>query len=112
MDHEPGEPLPERTVSPPDQLPVALDRIRELEEALCDSEQELKAAKEIIEEQDWRIEELKLELEGADMMLEDGAEARRKLERHLAEAEDAQAEGRPICSLDEMDAGQIADAVQ
>lgn len=114
MKVEPDEPtpLPERTLSPPDQLPVALDRIRELEEALCDSEQELKAANEIIEELDWKIEELKLELEGADMMLNEGEEARRKLERRLDEAEDAQAAGTPICSLDELDAGQIIDAVQ
>lgn len=95
-----------------DRLTVAQERIRELEAALCDCKQELAAASEIIEEQDWRNEEMKLELEGADMMLEDAAEARRKLEWRMAEAEQAQAAGTPICSLDELDACQITDAVQ
>ena len=51
---------------------------------LCECEQELEAASAIIEQQDGEIEELKLQLEGADMMLEEGAEARRKLEHRLA----------------------------
>ncbi len=114
MNIEPDQPklLPGPSACPEDQLTVALGRIRELEGGLCDCEQELTAANEIIEEQDWRIEELKLELEGADMMLEEGAEARRKLERRWAEAEEAEAAGTPICSLDELDACQIIDAVQ
>jgi hypothetical protein len=106
------EPLPGPSACPEDRLTVAQQRICELEEALCYSEQELTAANEIIEEQDWKIEELKVQLEGADMMLNEGEEARRKLERRLDEAEEAQAAGTPICSLDELDAGQITDAVQ
>lgn len=112
MNNEPDQPLPERPACPEGNLAAAHQRICELEHALCDCEQELTAANEIIEAQDWRIEELKLELEGAGMMLDEGEEARRKLERRLDEAEDAQAEGTPICSLDELDAGQIIDAVQ
>jgi hypothetical protein len=114
MTVEPDQPapLPERPACPEGNLAAAQQRICELEHALCDCEQELAAANEIIEEQDWRIEELKLELEGAGMMLNEKEEARQELELRLDEAEDAQAEGTPICSLDELDAGQIIDAVQ
>lgn len=105
-------PLPASSAWPESNLASAQDRIRQLEDKLCEAEQELKAATEIIEEQDWKIEELKVQLDGADMWLEEGAEARRKLERRLAEAEQAQAAGTPICSLDELDACQIIDDVQ
>ena len=112
MNNEQDQPLPDLAACPEGDLAAARQRICELEAALCDCGQELTAANEIIEEQDWRIEELKLELEGAGMMLNEKEEARRKLERRLDEAEDAQATGTPICSLDERDAGQIIDAVQ
>ncbi len=114
MNAEPDYPPPPPGPSawPEGNLAAAQERIRELEDALCDCEQELIAANEIIEEQDWKIEELKVQLDGADMMLEDAAEARRKLERRLAEAEQAQAAGTPICSLDELDTCQIIDDVQ
>lgn len=114
MNVEPDQPtpLPGPSACPEGNLAAAQDRIRQLEDKLCEAEQELKAANEIIEEQDWKIEELKVQLDGADMLLEDAAEARRKLERRLAEAEQAQAAGTPICSLDELDACQVVEDVQ
>jgi len=113
MNVEPDQPAPPAGPSAcPEGNLAAEDRIRQLEDKLCEAEQELKAATEIIEEQDWKIEELKLELEGAGLWLEEGAEARRKLERRLAEAEQAQAAGTPICSLDELDACPVVEDVQ
>jgi chromosome segregation ATPase len=109
MNVEPDQPtqLHGPSASSEGNLAVAQERIRELEDALCDCEQELTAANEIIDEQDWKIEELKVQLDGADFMLEDAAEARRKLERCLAAAEQGQA-----AAMDDLNACQIIDFVQ
>lgn len=70
-------------------LAAAQRRIAELDAALAECRQELRAASAIIQEQDFRIEELKAQLEGADRLLDEGAEFRKTLERRLAEAEAA-----------------------
>jgi hypothetical protein len=80
---------PDQPVCPESDLACAQDRIRRLEAQLCEAEQELRAASAIIQEQDFRIEELKAQLEGADRMLDEGAEVRKSLECRLAEPEAA-----------------------
>ncbi len=73
-------------------LAAAQDRIRQLEDQLGEAEQELKAASEIIDEQDFNIECLRLQLEAADLMLDEAAEARRRLEKRIADLEDAKSD--------------------
>jgi hypothetical protein len=73
---------------PEGDLAAAHARIRHLEEKLCEAEQELKAADEIIGEQDFNIECLRVQLETADLMLDEAAAARRRLERRIADLED------------------------
>jgi TolA-binding protein len=80
---------PDRPGCPEDSPTAAQARIQQLEDQLCEAEQELKAASDISDEQDFKIECLRLQLETADMMLDEGAEARRKLERRIAELEEA-----------------------
>lgn len=72
-----------------DNLVAAQDRIRHLEDQLCEAEQELEAAEDIISEQDINIECLRLQLEAADLTMDEAAVARRKLERRIAELEEA-----------------------
>ena len=79
-------------MKPDDDLAAAHQRIEELEDKCCEAEQELKAASEIIEEQGFNIECLRLQLETADTMLDEGAEARRRLERRIDELEDVLAD--------------------
>jgi uncharacterized coiled-coil protein SlyX len=92
MNTEPGGPE-----CPEDDLAAAQARIRQLEDRLCEAEQELKAANDIIDEQDFNIECLRLQLEAADLMLDEAAAARRKLERQIADLEDAEPD--EPCSL-------------
>ncbi len=87
MNAKPDE--PER---PEADLAAAQGRIRQLEDQLCEAEQELKAASEIIDEQDFNIECLRLQLEAADLAIDEAAEARRRLERRIADLEDAEAD--------------------
>lgn len=82
MKTEPAQPE-----SPKGDLAAAQVRIRQLEDELCEARQELQAASSIIEEQDFNIECLRLQLEAADLMLDEAAEARRKLERRIADLE-------------------------
>lgn len=74
-------------------LAAAQARIHQLEGQLDEAEQELKAASEIIEKQDTRINDLTL-------LMDLEAATRRHLERRLAELEDAKAnelaEHRPL----------------
>jgi len=70
-------------------LAAAQERIRQLEEQLCEAEQELAASSEIIDEQGIAIECLRLQLEVADLTIDEATEARRKLERRIADLEDA-----------------------
>jgi hypothetical protein len=83
---------PDQPGCPEGDLSAAQDRIRLLEERLCEAEQELKAASEIIGEQDFNIECLRLQLEAADLMLDEAVEARRKLERRIADLDDEHAD--------------------
>lgn len=80
---------------PEGDLTAAQGRIRELEEQLCEADQELKAASEIIDEQDFNIECLRLQLATADLMLDEAAAARRKLERRIADLEDSEQDDDP-----------------
>ena len=73
---------------PKPDLAAAQARIRQLEDRLCEAEQELKAANAIIDEQDFNIECLRLQLETADLMLDEAAAVRRNLERRIADLED------------------------
>jgi uncharacterized coiled-coil protein SlyX len=86
----------DRPECPGGDLAAAQGRIRQLEDRLCEAEQELKAASEIIEEQDFNIECLRLQLEAADLMLDEAAEARRKLERRIADLEGEDADPCPV----------------
>ena len=83
---------PIRPGRPKADLAAAQDRIRQLEDKLCEAEQELKAASEIIDEQDFNIECLRLQLEAADLAIDEAAEARRRLERRIADLEDAESD--------------------
>lgn len=71
----------------PDQ-DAAKDRIRQLEEKLCEAEQELEAATEIINEQEINIECLRIQLEASDLTIDEAAATRRKLEQRIADLED------------------------
>lgn len=73
---------------PEDDLAAAQARIRQLEEQLCETEQELKAASDIIAEQEVTIECQRLQLETTDQMLDEASEACRRLERRIADLED------------------------
>jgi hypothetical protein len=75
---------------------AAQARIRQLEDQLCEAQRELKAASEIIEEQDFDIECLRLQLQAADLMLDEAAEARRLLERRIADLEDEHDDPCPV----------------
>lgn len=68
-------------------LAAAQDRIRQLEDQLCEAEQELKAASDIIDEQEINIECLRLQLEAADLVIDEAVETRRRLERRIADLE-------------------------
>ena len=73
-------------------LAAAQDRIRQLEGKLCEAEQELKAASNIINEQEVEVECLRIQLEAADLMLDEAAAARRRLEKRIADLEDAKSD--------------------
>ncbi len=72
-----------------DDLDTAQARIRQLEDELAEAEQELKAADDIICEQEITIECQRVQLEAADLTIDEAAAARRKLERRIADLEDA-----------------------
>ena len=82
--------------SPEDDLTTAQARIRQLEDRLCEAEQELKAAGAILAEQDFNIECLRLQLETADQMLDEASEACRRLERRIADLEDEDDDPCPV----------------
>jgi len=77
-------------------LAAAQARIHRLEDQLADAEQELKAASDIIAEQEVTIECQRLQLEAADLSLDEAAEARRKLERRIADLEDEHDDPCPV----------------
>ena len=83
---------PDRPECPKDHLAAAQARTRQLEEQLCEAEQELEAASDIINEQDIKIECLRIQLEAADLTIDEAAAARRKLEQRIADLEDALAD--------------------
>jgi uncharacterized coiled-coil protein SlyX len=87
---------PDRPVCPEADLAAAQARIRQLEDRLCEAQQELKAASDIIDEQEMNIECLRLQLEAADLMIDEAAEAHRRLERRLADLEDEDADPCPV----------------
>lgn len=70
-------------------------RVRQLEAELLGCEDELLA-------KDARIEELRTQLEQADMLLDECAEARRKLQKRVDELED---EFLPPCAVSEPSPG-------
>jgi uncharacterized coiled-coil protein SlyX len=72
-----------------DDLDAAQARIRQLEDELAEAEQELKAADDIIAQQEVTIECQRVQLEAADLTIDEAAGARRKLERRIADLEDA-----------------------
>jgi uncharacterized coiled-coil protein SlyX len=74
--------------NPEPDLTTAQDRIRQLEEKLCEAEQELEAATDIIDEQEVEIECLRIQLEAAGLTIDEGAATRRKLEQRIADLED------------------------
>lgn len=84
MNHEPESPG-----CLDDDPATAHARIRQLEDELADAEQELKAASDIIAEQEVTIECQRLQLEAADLTVDEAAATRRKLERRIADLEDA-----------------------
>ena len=77
-------------------LAAAQARIRQLEDQLCEAERELKAANDIIDVQDFNIECLRLQLETADLMLDEATAARRKLERRIADLVDEHDDPCPV----------------
>jgi uncharacterized coiled-coil protein SlyX len=81
---------------PEPDLAAAQARIRQLEEQLCEAEQELKAASDIIAEQEGTIECLRLQLETTDQMLDEASEACRRLERRIADLEDEDDDPCPV----------------
>lgn len=80
---------PEDPGCPASDLAAAQARIRQLEDELADAEQELRAASDIIAEQEVTIECQRLQLEAADLTVDEAAATRRKLERRVADLEDA-----------------------
>jgi hypothetical protein len=80
---------PENPGSPAGDLAAAQARILQLEDELADAEQELKAADDIICEQESTIECQRVQLEAADLTIDEAAATRRKLERRVADLEDA-----------------------
>jgi septal ring factor EnvC (AmiA/AmiB activator) len=87
---------PNRPGCPEADLAAAQARIRQLEEQLCEAEQELAAASDIIDEQGVAIECLRLQLEAAELTIDEAAEARRRLERRVADLEDENADPCPV----------------
>ena len=69
-------------------LAGAQDRIRQLEEKLCEAEQELQAAADIIDEKEITIECLRIQLEDACLTIDEATAIRRKLEQRIADLED------------------------
>lgn len=86
----------DRPECPGGELAAAQGRIRELEGRLCEAEQELEAATDIINEQEIDIECLRLQLEAADLTIDEAAEARQRLERRIADLEDEDADPCPV----------------
>lgn len=81
--------------SEPD-LTTAQARIRQLEEQLCEAEQELDEANSIINDQEIQIECLRIQLEEADLKIDEAAAVRRKLEQRIADLEDEDADPCPV----------------
>lgn len=69
-------------------LAEAHARIHRLEDQLAEAEQELQAADDIICEQEFTIECQRVQLESADLTIDEAAATRRKLEQRLADLED------------------------
>lgn len=84
MNHEPESPG-----CLDDDLDAAQARIRRLEDQLAETEQELKAASDIIADLEIQVECLRIQLEAADLTIDEAAATRRKLERRVADLEDA-----------------------
>jgi hypothetical protein len=80
---------PEHPDYPAGDLVAAQARIRQLEDELAEAEQELKAADDIICEQEVTIECQRVQLEFADLTIDEAAATRRRLERQVADLEDA-----------------------
>lgn len=70
-------------------LAAAQARIRQLEDQLAEAEQELKAADDIIADLEIQVECLRIQLEVADITIDEATATRRKLERRIADLEDA-----------------------
>jgi TolA-binding protein len=76
MNTEPNQPEPLEA-----DLAAAQERIRELE-------QELEAASDIIDEQEIAIECQRIQLEAAELTIDEATATRRKLEQRIADLED------------------------
>ncbi len=79
---------PDRPGRPEDNLAAA----QHLEDKLCEAEQELEAATDIINEQQVNIECLRTQLEAADLTIDEAAAARRKLDQRITDLEDEMAD--------------------
>ncbi len=80
--------VPYQPERPEADLAAAKARIRELEEKLCEAEQELDEATDLIAEQQVNIECLRTQLEAADLKIDEAATTRRKQEQRIADLED------------------------
>ncbi len=81
-------PVPNPPDRPEADLTTAQDRIRQLEEKLCEAEQELEAATDIITDQQVNFECLRTQLEAADLKIDEATATRRMLEDRIADLED------------------------
>jgi len=77
---------PNQSERPEAHLDDTQARIRELEEKLCEAEQELDEATDIIKEQQVNFQ--RTQLEAADLKIDEGKAARTKLEQRIADLED------------------------
>jgi uncharacterized coiled-coil protein SlyX len=82
------KPVPNPPERPEADLTTAQDRIRQLEEKLCEAEQELDEATDIINDQQVNFECLRTQLEAADLKIDEATATRRKLEERIADLED------------------------
>jgi hypothetical protein len=80
--------VPNQPERPEADLAAAQERIRQLVEKLCEAEQELEAATDIISEQQVNFECQRTQLEAADLKIDEAAATRRKLEDRIADLED------------------------
>jgi chromosome segregation ATPase len=80
--------VPNHPERPEGDLAAAQARIQELEEKLCEAEQELEAATDLIAELQVNFECQRTQLEMADLKIDEAAATRRKLEDRIAALED------------------------